>query len=175
MKRIRSGLSVAVDELNRRNADLQKVLKSIERTIAHVMGRLADGERMVDTAKGSDLPSLREDIDEAIFAFTAARKRSRVELMASAAEEGASLGELGRILGFAKLPQKIEEHFALDDLDQARMLRRRIIDAGYSATIASGVVGWLIERNFSDDDDLAPASLTKYRRVLTSLSQEGVD
>ena len=63
----------------------------------------------------------------------------------------------------------VEEEFAVKSLKQARELRRLLIDAGYSPTIASGVVGWIIEKSHSGVSDIAPASQTRYRSILSGL------
>jgi hypothetical protein len=64
---------------------------------------------------------------------------------------------------------KIENDYPLRSLKDARELRRTLIDAGYSPTIASGVVGWIIEKSHSGVSDVAPASQTRYRSILAGL------
>jgi len=63
----------------------------------------------------------------------------------------------------------VEDGFPIKTLKDARELRRELIEAGYSPTIASGIVGWIIEKSHSGVSDVAPASQTRYRSILAGL------
>jgi len=67
----------------------------------------------------------------------------------------------------------IEDDFPVKTLEDARELRRRVIDAGYSPPVASGLVGWLIEKSFTGESDVAVASQTRYRSILSELNGGG--
>jgi hypothetical protein len=61
------------------------------------------------------------------------------------------------------------------DLEQAVELRRAIIDAGYNPSLASSVVGWLLEKGHEDVDRSHNAQRTRYRKVLADVFGGDVD
>lgn len=51
-------------------------------------------------------------------------------------------------------------------LAEAVALRAAIIDGGYSPQVASGIVGWLVEKRHEQIDRSELTTRTRYRKVL---------
>ena len=66
-----------------------------------VAGRLEEGSPAMAAAEGTDIPTRRRQVTEAIEGFEAARHQLRLALFALGLEEGAWISEIGRALGIA--------------------------------------------------------------------------
>jgi hypothetical protein len=64
---------------------------------------------------------------------------------------------------------RIEKALVPGDLEQAAELRRAIIAAGYTPAVASGILGWLLEKAHEDTDRTGLPTRTRYRKVLADV------
>jgi hypothetical protein len=64
--------------------------------------RLEDGAPAIGAAKGTGIPTERRQVTEAIQEFEAARHQLRLALFSLGKEEGASISEVGRVLGISR-------------------------------------------------------------------------
>jgi hypothetical protein len=70
--------------------------------MAAIAARLETGAPAISASKGTGIPSERRQVTEAIEEFEAARHQLRLALFALGKEEGASLSEVGRVLGVSR-------------------------------------------------------------------------
>lgn len=52
-------------------------------------------------------------------------------------------------------------------------LRQRAIDAGNSASVADGLVGWITGKAAGHEDQSSPGTRSRYRRILRDLAGDG--
>lgn len=64
--------------------------------------RLEEGAPAIGAAKGTGIPTERRQVTEAIQEFEAARHQLRLALFSLGKEEGASISEVGRVLGISR-------------------------------------------------------------------------
>ena len=64
---------------------------------------------------------------------------------------------------------RIEALYLPDDLDDLAELRRRVIEAGHSASVANGLVGWLLSKTAGETDVSESRTRSKYRKILAEL------
>lgn len=55
------------------------------------------------------------------------------------------------------------------NLDDALEVRRRVLDAGHSASVASGLMAWLIAKAAGQEDSTAGPTRWRYRKILAEL------
>lgn len=91
-----------IRELNEAAGRLRGTLRQYERTMARIADRLEAGERAITASQGTGIPSERRQVTEAIDEFEAARHQLRLALMAAARAEGASISDVGRVLGISR-------------------------------------------------------------------------
>jgi hypothetical protein len=84
------------------SALLRQQLLRYERAMLKIAERLEDGAPGVVAAKGTGIPTERRQVTEAIEEFEAARHQLRLALFALGKEEGASISEVGRVLGISR-------------------------------------------------------------------------
>jgi len=91
-----------IRELIESAALLRGALQRYEKTMAGIADRLEGGEAAVTAAKGTQIPSERRRVTEAIEEFEAARHELRLALIGAGTAEGASLSEIGQVLGISR-------------------------------------------------------------------------
>ena len=91
-----------ITELVECSARLRDHLQRYERAMGKIAKRLEDGASAVTAAKGIGIPTERRQVTEAIEEFEAARHQLRLALFALGKEEGASMSEVGRVLGISR-------------------------------------------------------------------------
>ena len=64
---------------------------------------------------------------------------------------------------------QVERDFVPENIREAAVLRRAVIDAGYPPKTANGLVGWLLGRAVEDQDGTSNSTRSAYRRVLEGL------
>lgn len=89
-------------ELVECSALLREKLQRYERAMVKIATHLKDGEPGIAAAKGTGIPSERRQVTEAIEEFESARHQLRLALFALGKEEGASISEVGRVLGISR-------------------------------------------------------------------------
>lgn len=70
--------------------------------MAAIAERLEAGAPGISASKGTGIPSERRQVTESIEEFEAARHQLRLALFALGKEEGASISEVGRVLGISR-------------------------------------------------------------------------
>jgi hypothetical protein len=98
----RENLARSIAELVESSAILRDQLEQYETTMAAIGRRVADGIPAVEAARGTEIPAERRRVTEAIQEFEAARHQLRLVLFAVGREEGASISEVGRVLGISR-------------------------------------------------------------------------
>jgi chromosome segregation ATPase len=91
-----------IHELNESAAHLRHTLERYEKTMATIADRLEAGERAIAAAQGTSIPAERRHVTEAIEEFESARHQLRLALMIVGRAEGASIAEVGRVLGISR-------------------------------------------------------------------------
>ncbi len=91
-----------ITELVESAAVLRVRVQGFERTMVKIAQRLEKGDPALPAVKGIATPTLRRDVTQAIEDFEAARHRLRLALFALGKEEGASISEIGRVLGISR-------------------------------------------------------------------------
>jgi len=81
---------------------LREQLVDYERTMSRIGTRLEEGVAGIAASSGTSIPSERQQVTEAIEEFEAARHQLRLALFALGKEEGASISEVGRVLGISR-------------------------------------------------------------------------
>lgn len=84
------------------SALLRQHLQQYERAMLKIAKRLEDGGRGVSASAGTSIPTQRRQVTEAIEEFEASRHQLRLSLFALGQEEGASISEIGRVLGISR-------------------------------------------------------------------------
>ena len=95
-------LVLRIRELNESAARLRAALRQYEKTMEKIAVRLEEGEPAISASRSTGIPSERKQVTEAIDAFEAARHQLRLSLMVAARAEGASISEVGRVLGISR-------------------------------------------------------------------------
>lgn len=95
-------LARRIGELVDCSAQLRVVLQGYEKTMLKIADRLQDGEPALSAARGTAIPTQRRQVTESIQEFESARHQLRLALFAVAMEEGASISEIGRVLGISR-------------------------------------------------------------------------
>lgn len=62
-----------------------------------------------------------------------------------------------------------EADFVPESVEDLAELRRRIIAAGYSASVANGLLGWLVSKGAGEADVTESKTRSKYRKILAEL------
>ncbi len=91
-----------ISELVESSARLREQLLRYERAMVKISTRLEGGVPGITAAKGTGIPTERRQVTEAIEEFEAARHQLRLALFALGNEEGASISEVGRVLGISR-------------------------------------------------------------------------
>jgi hypothetical protein len=102
MTRTRKRLIRRIRELSESSAHLRELLVHYERSMEKIAKRLEAGELGVAASKGTGIPTERRLVTEGIEEFEAARHQLRLALFALGKEEGASISEVGRVLGISR-------------------------------------------------------------------------
>lgn len=98
----RQDLIDRIAELVEVAALLRAQLQGYEKTMTKIAARLENGEPGIAASTGTGIPGQRRHVTEAIEEFEAARHRLRLALFALGMEEGASMSEIGRVLGISR-------------------------------------------------------------------------
>jgi len=91
-----------IAELVACSALLREQLRRYEKAMVKIAEHLESGAPGVTAARGTGIPTERQQVTEAIQEFEAARHQLRLALFALAKEEGASISEVGRVLGISR-------------------------------------------------------------------------
>jgi chromosome segregation ATPase len=91
-----------IAELVASSALLREQLRRYEKAMAKIAEHLEDGAPGISAAKGTGIPTERQQVTEAIQEFEAARHQLRLALFTLGKEEGASISEVGRVLGISR-------------------------------------------------------------------------
>jgi len=91
-----------IRELNESSAHLRQALDHYEKTMGKIAARLEAGEATISAAEGTSIPSERRHVTESIEEFEAARHQLRLALIVAGKAEGASIAEVGRVLGISR-------------------------------------------------------------------------
>lgn len=81
---------------------LREQLVSYERAMTKIAKHLENGKPAIAAAKGTGIATPRRGVTEAIEEFEAARHRLRLALFEVGKEEGATISEVGRVLGISR-------------------------------------------------------------------------
>lgn len=84
------------------SALLREQLVRYEQAMGTIAARLEDGAPGISASRGTGIPSERRLVTETIEEFEAARHQLRLALFALGKEEGASISEVGRVLGISR-------------------------------------------------------------------------
>lgn len=95
-------LAQRIAELVECSALLRGHLQRYETAMGKIAEHLDEGVSAVTASRGTGIPSERRLVTEAIQEFEAARHQLRLALFALAKEEGASISEVGRVLGISR-------------------------------------------------------------------------
>ncbi|HYA68847.1 MAG TPA: hypothetical protein VED63_08950 [Acidimicrobiales bacterium] len=98
----RDHLIHTIDELIGCSTLLRATLSRYERAMAKIAKQLERGEPGITAARGSGIPAQRRQVTEAIEEFESARHQLRLALFVVGQEEGASISEVGRVLGISR-------------------------------------------------------------------------
>jgi hypothetical protein len=98
----RDNLVHRIAELVECSALLRAQLELYEATMTTIATRLEKGEPGMTAARGTAIPAQRQAVTEAIQEFESARHQLRLALFALGKEEGASISEVGRVLGISR-------------------------------------------------------------------------
>ena len=98
----RENLIRTIEELVSSSSRLRETLQGYERAMVKIGRGLERGEPAISASQGTGIPAQRRQVTEAIEEFEAARHRLRLALFALAGEEGASISEVGRVLGISR-------------------------------------------------------------------------
>ncbi len=91
-----------IEQLVESSVHLREQLLRYEKAMATIVQRLETGAPAISASKGTSIPSERRQVTEAIEEFEAARHQLRLALFALGKEEGASMSEVGRVLGISR-------------------------------------------------------------------------
>jgi len=84
------------------SALLREQLRRYEKAMVKIAQRLERGAPGVTAAQGTGIPTERRQVTQAIEEFEVARHQLRLALFALGKEEGASISEVGRVLGISR-------------------------------------------------------------------------
>ncbi len=84
------------------SALLRGELLGYEKAMIKIAKRLERGDPASTAGRGTGVPAQRRQVTEAIEQFEAARHQLRIALFALGMEEGASIAEIGRVLGISR-------------------------------------------------------------------------
>jgi hypothetical protein len=84
------------------SARLREQLQLYEKAMLKIAERLEAGASGIAAAKRTSIPTNRRLVTESIEEFEAARHQLRLALFALGKEEGASISEVGRVLGISR-------------------------------------------------------------------------
>jgi len=101
-KRTRQRLIDQIAALVDSAAFLRSELLGYEKTLTSIAARLEKGEPGIAASSGTAIPAQRRQVTEAIEQFEAARHQLRLALFALGKEEGASISQIGRVLGISR-------------------------------------------------------------------------
>ena len=109
------------EELARQTAALHEAIDDLRRMLLRFKestGKFAtlveEGEAVVPALETIQGPILRRDLSDALEVFEAARQQARVAVLALGREQGASLSEVGRLLGISR---QLASHLVADAED----------------------------------------------------------
>lgn len=98
----RDHLLQRIAELVECSARLREQLLRYEKAMLKIAERLEAGAPGIAAAKRTSIPTNRRLVTESIEEFEAARHQLRLALFALGKEEGASISEVGRVLGISR-------------------------------------------------------------------------
>jgi hypothetical protein len=98
----RQRLLLRMAQLIESSALLREQLEHYERTMTRIAERLEEGLPALTASEGTDVASERRRVTESIESFEAARHQLRLALMVVGKEEGASISDVGRVLGISR-------------------------------------------------------------------------
>jgi hypothetical protein len=98
----RGKLLASIVDITACSERLRTELAGYEQAMGVIATRLDAGEPAVDASRGTPIPARRRQVTETIEEFEAARHRLRLALMAVGREEGASISDVGRVLGISR-------------------------------------------------------------------------
>lgn len=81
---------------------LRDKLERYETSMITIRGRLEHGDPALDASRGTAIPAGRRQVTEGIEEFEAARHQLRLALFAVGKEEGATISDVGRVLGISR-------------------------------------------------------------------------
>jgi hypothetical protein len=84
------------------SSQLRTQLLDFEKAMLKIANRLEGGEPAVSAGHGIGAPGHRQRVTEALSQFEGSRHQLRLALFALALEEGASMAEVGRVLGISR-------------------------------------------------------------------------
>jgi len=97
------------EELERQIAALHEAIDELRRTLLHFKKSTAtfvqlveDGEAVYPALEQIQGPILRRDLTDAVEMFEATRQRARTAILTLGREQGASMSEVGRLLGISR-------------------------------------------------------------------------
>jgi hypothetical protein len=92
----------SITELVERSALLREKLERYETSMITIRGRLEQGDPALDASRGTAIPAGRRQVTEGIEEFEAARHQLRLALFAVGKDEGATISDVGRVLGISR-------------------------------------------------------------------------
>ncbi len=105
-----------IEELVESGSRLRAQLQDYERAMVRISRRLEKGEPALTAARGTGIATQRRQLTEAIQEFEADRHHLRLALFAQGKEEGASMSEIGRVLGISRqLASRLGREAAVSD------------------------------------------------------------
>jgi len=100
------------------SALLRAELLGYEKAMIKIAKRLERGDPAATAGLGTGVPAQRRQVTEAVEQFEAARHQLRIALFALGMEEGASISEIGRVLGISRqLASRIANEATRDSAD----------------------------------------------------------
>jgi len=111
----RERLIKRIGELTESGRFLRAEIENYETTMAEIAKSLENGEPAITASDDTSIPTQRRLVTEAIQEFEAARHQLRLALFALGREEGASISQIGRVLGISRqLASRIAGEAATD-------------------------------------------------------------
>jgi len=84
------------------SAELRAELLGFEKAMIRIAKRLENGDPAVSAGHGIGAPGRRRKVTECIEQFEASRHQLRLALFDLSLDEGASISEVGRVLGISR-------------------------------------------------------------------------
>ena len=100
--RNRAQLEKHVVEVMESAQQLRQALQGYEKQMRRLKALLAKGDPAIPAVRATSLPAGRRPVTKAIDDFEGSRHQLRVDLLAVGNEEGASMSEVGRVLGISR-------------------------------------------------------------------------